>query len=237
MADLFIFTGERMAVYRHGEPDTPGAGANDQACAALLKELRAKCPGLIPADPLPPGGVGAVIPVTPAALGPLVVAAAGQALPSAQTGGTAPDAVLWQQGVDALLVHITTITTAVGDGWVTVTIPVTCDQIQDPAGAPSQPVTVTFVVGTADRPAGLFAAAPSRPDGPAVVAERWADALTALAWRALLDTVAGIAAAAGRDTDGSPLIPVAVAATDKGLLVQTQARHPFDRVPAERAVS
>ena len=45
MADLFIFTGERMAVYRHGEPDTPGAGADDQACAALLKELRAKCQG------------------------------------------------------------------------------------------------------------------------------------------------------------------------------------------------
>ena len=226
-----------MAVDKDRELATPGAGADDQACAALLKELRARCPGLVPADPLPPGGVGAVIPVTPAALGPLVVTAAGQALPGAQTGGTAPDAVLWQQGVDALLVQITAITTTVGDGWVTVTIPVACDQIQGPAGSPSQPVTVTFVMGTADRPTGLFAAAPSRPDGPPVVAERWADALTALAWRALLDTVAGIAAAAGRDTDGSPLIPVAVAATDKGLLVQTQARHPFDRIPAERAVS
>jgi hypothetical protein len=226
-----------MAVYEHREPDAPGAGAVDQACAELLKELRARCPGLVPADPLPPGGVGAEVPVTPEALGPLVAAAAGQALPGAKAGGTAPDAVLWQQGVDALLVQITAITTAVGDGWVTVTIPVTCDQIQGPAGSPSQPVTVTFVVGTADRPAGLFAATSSRPDGPPVVAERWADALTALAWRALLDTVAGIAAAAGRDTDGSPLIPVAVAATGKGLLVQTQARHPFDRIPAGRAVS
>ena len=225
-----------MAASQHQEPNTPGAVAVDPACAALLKELRGRCPGLVPADPLPPSGVGAVIPVTPAALGPLVVAAAGQALPSAQTGGTAPDAVLWQQGVDALLVQITAITTAVGDGWVTVTIPVTCDQIQSPAGSPSQPVTVTFVMGTADRPAGLFAAVPSRPDGPPVVVERWADALTALAWRALLDTVAGIAAAAGRDTDGAPLIPVAVAATGNGLLVQTQARHPFDRIPAERAV-
>jgi hypothetical protein len=226
-----------MAVYKHQEPDTPGAGAGDQACAALLKELRARCPGLVPADPLPPGGVGAEVPVTPEALGPLVAAAAGQALPGAQAGGKAPDAVLWQQGVDALLVHVTTITTAVGDGWVTVTIPVTCDQIRTPAGSPSQPVTVTLVMGTADRPAGLFAAAPSRPDGPVVVTERWADALTALAWRALLDTVAGIAAAAGRDTDGSPLIPVAVAATGKGLLVQTQARHPFDRIRAGQAVS
>ena len=194
-------------------------------------------PGLIPADPLPPGGVGAVIPVTPAGARAAGGGRGGAGPAQRPDRGHAPDAVLWQQGVDALLVHITTITTAVGDGWVTVTIPVTCDQSQDPAGAPSQPVTVTFVVGTADRPAGLFAAAPSRPDGPAVVAERWADTLTALAWRALLDTVAGIAAAAGRDTDGSPLIPVAVAATDKGLLVQTQARHPFDRVPAGRAVS
>jgi hypothetical protein len=226
-----------MAVYEHREPDTPGARAADQACAALLKELRARCPGLVPADPLPPSGIGAEVPVTPEALGPLVAAAAGQALPGAQAGGKPPDAVLWQQGVDALLVRVTAITTAVGDGWVTVTIPVTCDQIQTPAGLTSQPVTVTLVLGTADRPAGLFAAAPSRPDGPAVVTERWGDALTALAWRALLDTVAGIAAAAGRDTDGSPLIPVAVAATGKGLLVQTQARHPFDRILAGRAVS
>jgi hypothetical protein len=226
-----------MAVHMRQVPDTRGAGADDQACAGLLKELRAQRPGLVPADPLPPGGVGAEVPVTPEALGPLVTAAAGQALPGAQAGGKAPDAVLWQEGVDALLVHVTTITTAVGDGWVTVTIPVTCDQIQGPAGSPSQPVTVTFVMGTADRPTGLFAAAPSRPDGPAVVTERWADALTALAWRSLLDTVAGIAAAAGRDTDGSPLIPVAVAATGKGLLVQTQARQPFDRIPAEGAVS
>jgi hypothetical protein len=226
-----------MAVDKHLQPDTPGAGAVDQACAALLKELQARCPGLVPADPLPPSGVGAVVPVTPMALGPLMVATAGQSLPGAQIGGTAPDAILWQQGVDALLVRITAMTAAVGDGWVMVTIPVSCDQIQGPAGAPpSQPVTVTFVMGTADRPAGMFAATPSRPDGPAVVVERWADALTALAWQALLDTVAGIAAAAGRDTDGSPLISAAVAATAKGLLVQTQARHPFDRIPAERAV-
>ena len=227
-----------MTVDKHREPESPGAEAVDDYCAALLKELRAKCPGLVPAGPLPPSGTGAVVPVTPDALGPLVVAAAGQAVPGAQTGGTPPDAVLWQQGVDALLVRIAAITTTVGDGWVTVTVPVTCDQLQGPAGTPpTQPVTVTFVMGTADRPAGLFAAAPSRPDGPAVVTERWADALTALAWRALLDAVAGVAAAAGRDTDGSPLIPAAVAATAKGLMVQTQARHPFDRVPAGRAVS
>jgi hypothetical protein len=227
-----------MAVDKQPAADNPPPGAVDQACAALLKELRAKCPGLVPADPLPPGTAGAQVPVAPATFGPLVVAAAGQALPGVQAGGTAPDAVLWQQGVDALLVRVAAITTVVGDGWVTVTVPVTCDQLQNPTGAaPTQPVTVTFVMGTADRPAGLFAAAPSRPDGPAVVVERWGDALTALAWRALLDTVAGIAAAAGRDSDGSPLIPVAVAATAKGLVVQTQARHPFDRIPAERAVS
>ena len=58
-----------------------------------------------------------------------MAAAAGQALPGAQAGGKPADAVLWQQGVDALLVHVTAITTAVGDGWVTVTIPMTCDQI------------------------------------------------------------------------------------------------------------
>jgi hypothetical protein len=66
-----------MAVYKHQEPDTPGAGASDQACAALLKELRARCPGLVPADPLPPSGVGAEVPITPEALGPLVAVGLG----------------------------------------------------------------------------------------------------------------------------------------------------------------
>jgi len=45
-----------------------------------------------------------------------------------------------------------------------------------------------------------------------------------------------VAAAAGQDSDGAALIPTAMAATPDGLLVQTQARHPFDRDVVGRAV-
>lgn len=221
----------------------PHVAPVDEVCASLLKQLRARCPGLIPADPLPPGTTGAVVPVTPAALGPLVVTAAQQATEELAPGpGPAltrrlPESVLWRDGIDSLLVHLATIGVWLGDGTVTVAVPVACDQLVDAQGAPQTlPVTVMFVVGTRDRPTGMFAATPHRPDGPAVVVERWGEPLTALAWRALLDAAAGVAAAAGQDSDGAPLVPTAMAAMPDGLLVQTQARHPFDRDLVGRAV-
>jgi len=221
----------------------PHVGPVDEVCASLLKQLRARCPGLIPADPLPPGTTGAVVPVTPAALGPLVITAAQQATAESAPGGgpvvtsRLPDSALWRDGIDSLLVHLGTIGVSLGNGTVTVAVPVACDQMVDAKGAPqSLPVTVMFVIGTRDRPTGMFAATPHRPDGPAVVVERWGESLTALAWRALLDAAAGVAAAAGQDSDGAALIPTAMVATPDGLLVQTQARHPFDRDVVGRAV-
>jgi hypothetical protein len=76
-----------------------------------------------------------------------------------------------------------------------------------------------------------LAAAPV-PRGPAVVVDRWQDALVALAWQALLDAAAGLSAAAGRDPDGAGLVPTGWSGSTQGLAIRAQARHPFDRQPA-----
>jgi hypothetical protein len=136
-----------------------------------------------------------------------------------------PATALWEEGADALLVEVASAKVAVREGEVEVSLPVRCDQLPDTVGA----VTVTFVVGTADRPAGMFAATRNHPQGPPIVVQRWGDALVALAWQGMLDVARGVADHAGRDADGAGLVPVALVAARSGLVVLPQARHPIDR--------
>ncbi len=106
-----------------------------------------------------------------------------------------------------------------------------CDEAVSATGELRSHVDVDVVVGTAERPTGLLAAAPM-PRGPSVVVDRWQDALVALAWQALLDAAAGLSAAAGRDPDGAALVPTSWSVSRRGLAIGAQARHPFDRQPA-----
>jgi hypothetical protein len=219
-----------------GEAD-PGAPAprTDDVCLRLLAEIRKRCPGLVPDDPLPPGTPGAVVPVAAGDVGTLIGTAIGEAVARAATGrlpvpGRPPSAVLWRDGVDSLLVQVAAISVKPQQGVLAVIIPVACDQLIDATGAPGTgAVVVEIHVGTPDRPTGMLAATPDRPDGPPVVVERWGNALTAVAWRGVLDAAGGVAAAAGRDTDGAPLVPVALVAGGSGIAVLPQARQSFDR--------
>jgi hypothetical protein len=79
-------------------------------------------------------------------------------------------------------------------------------------------------------------AAAADPRGPLVVVRRWGDALTALAWQAVLNSIGGVTAAAGSDLDGAPLIPAALTASASGFAVLGQARHEIDRVRRGRIV-
>ena len=78
--------------------------------------------------------------------------------------------------------------------------------------------------------AGLVAVTESLPRGPAVLADRWGDAVVAAAWRALLDTAHALALQAGVDTSGARLIPGAISSDGKTLSVVPQARHAIDAV-------
>jgi hypothetical protein len=218
----------------------PPAGARlDERCAALVKQLRERCPGVLPEAPLPAGTPAKPIPVDPEQYGALVGVAIRQNAAIAALGrlpasdDELPEVVVWEQGASALAVGLGEVQTVVEEGAITVAMPVFCDQL----GARRNLVRVTFVVGTRERPAGLLAATPPAPDGPPVVVEGWGDELTALAWQALLDVAAGVAARAGTDTDGTPLVATALAAGRDRLEVLPQARHPFDRLPRTRAVT
>jgi hypothetical protein len=210
----------------------------DRECDALLEQVRARCPHLVPARPLPAGATGEPVPVNGQQVTAILTAALRQAASLDATGrlpandASLPGVVIWEDGTCALAVELAAVRTQTEEGQVIFTVPVRCDQLPQQRGV----VSVSFTVGTPNRPTGLIAATPRRPTGPDLVVGRWGDALVALCWRALLDAAAGIAAATGTDTDGSGLIPAALTCTHAGLEVLPQARHPFDRVPVVRAV-
>jgi hypothetical protein len=186
-----------------------------EQCKRLLAQLRKNCPGLIPPDPLPAGEVGPEIPVDIKTAGALIRAAL-----RPERGTT----LLLQDRDNELLVEIGKIDLAFDDGVVVVSIPVRCDQIR------AAVVKVPFALGSAKRRAGMIVATESSPRGPPIIIALWGEALTALAWEALLRVSATLAQESARDLDGAGLIPVALTATKNGLRVLTTARHAFDRV-------
>lgn len=127
--------------------------------------------------------------------------------------------VVWQSGGAELLVHTDRTTLTCAAGLVRIGVTVACDQLEEPAE-----VVVPFGVGTESAPAGLVMSALTRPAGPAVVVDVWSDALTAFAWESLLELARRLCAGLGTDTSGRPLVPGAVSATSRELLV-----HPMSR--------
>ncbi len=131
--------------------------------------------------------------------------------------------VVWVQGDSELAVHAQRTRVALGRGTLVVGVRVECDQT-----GPAE-VAVPFALGSTERAAGLVMAAPARPDGPPQLVEQWGAVLVAAVYRALLDVVSAAAATAGVDTDGTPLLPGAVASDGERLTVVPQARHAIDR--------
>jgi hypothetical protein len=201
----------------------------ERACRMLVAALRQCCPELRPTEPLVAGATAAPVLVPPKAASTLIVVAVRQAVLSAtgsnMSAGRLPESVLWQEADNALLVEVAGIVVELGEGIVSVSLPVRCGELPESRGL----VVVDFVVGTPERPTGMLAAA-TEPRGPRAVVRRWGDALTALAWQALLDAAGGVAAAVGVDHDGAPLVPTALACSRDGLSVLPQARHEIDRI-------
>lgn len=194
-------------------------GASSEQCKRLLAELRKNCPGLIPPDPLGPGQVGPEIPVDPENTRTLIRAA---------LKPSRGELLRLRDADNELLVDVARIDVRLGDGLIVVAIPVRCDQVKRAT------IQVPFAVGSSKRRAGLVAATESSPRGPLVITQIWGEALTVLAWQALLGVSAVLAAESGRDLDGAGLIPIGLTATENGLQVLTMARHAFDRVGGGR---
>lgn len=129
--------------------------------------------------------------------------------------------VVWVEGENELAVNFVEIGVKLSDGLIRLTIPVRCDQV----GATR--IEVLFAVGSPDAPAGLYAAAPRRPQGPELVVGVWGDALVAFAWHCVLGLVAGIAGATGKDARGNLLVPVEMVVSGRGIQIHPMARHRF----------
>jgi hypothetical protein len=187
-------------------------GASDRKrCQKLLKELRRLCPELVPGPPLPPGALAEPASLDPAALQQLVPLAVGAA---------EEPQVVWQAAGSEVLVHLGATRVVTREGIVLVELELETEQTG------RADVVVPFAVGSAERPAGMLALAERKPRGPALLVERWGEAIIAAAWQALLDIAEAAARAAGRDLAGRPLRPGALLAGDDGLRVIPQAEHP-----------
>jgi hypothetical protein len=192
-------------------------------CKKLLAAVRQRCPGLLPPDPVEPGTVVGTVSLKASEAEPLFPAAAVLAAGIDPLGVARDPTVLWREGDRELVIRPMKVSARFGLGVIAVTIPVSCDQVGDTE------VHVSFVVGDPKRPAGLLATTEDRPRGPAVVVDAWGDNLVAFAWHVVVEVATNVAGAAGRDVDGSRLVPIGLTVTPDLLQVVPMARHPFDR--------
>ena len=121
--------------------------------------------------PLPPGTVGEEVPIDSGSLQKLFAAVATEDNSGSQ---------IWVKDNLELLVFTGQVKVELDDGFVLVTIPVSCEQTE------STVVQVPFAVGSQDQPAGMVCATEERPRGPALIVDVWGEALTAFAWRVFL---------------------------------------------------
>ena len=128
--------------------------------------------------------------------------------------------VVWQQGASELAVRIDQIDITAATGLITISFPVSCDQLDG-----EQIVSVPLAVGTDDRPAGLVMSTFTQPGGPAIVTAAWSEAIIAFAWEALVHMAQELCAAVGEDARGYPLVPGSIAAAPNVVMLQPMARH------------
>ncbi len=129
--------------------------------------------------------------------------------------------VVWVDGDSELAVRLEELQVKLADGFIHVAIPVRCDQTGDAW------IEVVFAVGSADQPSGLYASTYRRPNGPPAIVGTWGEALVAFAWQCVLGMVSGIAGAMGKDTRGNVLVPIELAASQRGLQIVPMARFRF----------
>lgn len=124
--------------------------------------------------------------------------------------------ILWRDGDDELLLHVSRTRVAMAARLIVICIPVFTDQSGEAE------VVVPFVTNTATDPVGLIAATETRPRGPAAVVDVFGESLVAVAWAALVNAAAAWTAAVGQKGSGIALVPAGLSATKFALRVSAQ---------------
>lgn len=154
-----------------------------------------------------PGTLAAAVTVTPVELGRLL-----------RSTSEVPELV-WSRAGSEIAVVIGKLGATTAEGGLVVTVPVQTEQ----TGAVD--IQVPLAVGTTDRDAGLLASTSSQPLGPAVIVDRWGEAIVALVWQSVLQVAIALAARAGNDARGDPLVPASLRSGGDGFTVVPLARH------------
>jgi hypothetical protein len=136
-----------------------------------------------------------------------------------------PDRVVWSEAGSEAIVHLgRTRAMTLPDGLMLIGISLETAE----SGPEPVELAVPFALGSARRLAGMLATTERRPRGPALLVDRWGEAVIATAWRALLDLAAAYAADSGRDLEGRPLVPAALMADPPRLTVVPRAMYAFE---------
>ncbi|AXX98594.1 hypothetical protein [Profundibacter amoris] len=194
----------------HDDPKALDLTVLSQTAMDLLRE---KDPKALPTDAILPGKRGANLPVSAPTLGQLLRLAAIQ-----QTENQ--ERVIWDDGLNQLMVHVGRIRAVVNEGRIRVDIPVTADGLRETMQVP-------FAVGSPNRPSGMVMATSDRPVGNETVARIWGTALIALAHNALLSAIENLAGASGWDVRKQPLVPRAIIARNRSLTIESSAGFVF----------
>ena len=189
-----------------------------QLKAQVLKTLA----DVLPGRPTAPGAAASDRTLNPQVINALIPSAAVTAagFDPATLTPPVPNA-LWRNGNQQLLVQVSGVRANLGNGLIEIVVPVTCDQTGD------VDISVSFVTGAADRPAGGIATTEDHPRGPAVVVENWAEPLIAYAWQVLVTATSALSSAAGSDLAGRGLITASLAISSEGLTVTPMGQHTF----------
>lgn len=180
-----------------------------------LDRLRRELPEALPQRPVPVGRKGAALPLDASGLATLVRLAAMRRAEGA-------DSVVWDDGINQLIVHAAKVRATAAEGMIRVAVPVECDQIR-------ATMEVPFATGSGTRVAGMILATADRPAGDPVVARVWGEALVAFCYGAILDVADSLAGASGRDERNDRLVPRALRARRGQLVVESQARFVYGR--------
>jgi hypothetical protein len=198
------------------ELDTlPLRGTLDALSGAIFEMVIKDSPEFLPREPLAEGTKGARLPLPAPVLQPLVARAAMEMHDGAEQ-------VLWDDGINQLIVNLRGMATKLAPRRITVVIPVVCDQTDTKMSVP-------FATGGEGRNAGMVLATADRPVGDALIARIWGEALIALARGALLSVVGAMAGASGRDERNDRLVPRALLVDDGVMVVETEAQRHFRR--------
>ena len=191
----------------------PTTGQLNSVVNAVMEGIRLEVSDALPQKPITAGNAGADVPLTSKAFSQLIQLAA-------TDRSEGQDSVVWDDGVNELIVHASRTKAVIKDGEIRIDIPVAADGLRTTMQIP-------FAVGSKERVAGLVVATLSRPAGPPVISQIWGDALLAFAYGSLMDVVASVTGALGHDTRNDRLVPRALIARRGRLTIETQARFRF----------